>query len=210
MYFIKAPLILQYCYPAGLVWRLPLQVSAPAVYLTFDDGPHIEATPFILDQLAAYHAKATFFCIGKNVTAHPDIYARILQEGHLTGNHTQHHLNGWKTTTQDYVADVASAAASIDSKLFRPPYGRISNAQSCQLQAAGYRIFMWDILSADFDIHISPGQCLDNVLTRLQPGSIVVFHDSAKAWDRMHYALPRVLEFCKQKNWALEALPAIH
>lgn len=180
-----------------------------AVYLTFDDGPHQKATRFVLDTLARYEAKATFFCIGKNVLAHPQLYAELIANGHTVGNHTQNHMNGWKSKTTDYLTNVHMAAAYIDSRLFRPPYGRIKRKQANQLLNSdpAWKIYMWDVLSGDFDHEISPQQCLDNVLKHIAPGSIITFHDSEKAWERMSYALPHVLEYCKQKNWVLKALP---
>lgn len=181
----------------------------PAVYLTFDDGPHPIATPFALDQLKQYGAKATFFCIGKNVAFQPDLYARILSEGHTTGNHTADHMNGWKHSNRAYLSNIFTAGRHIQSKNFRPPYGRIKMSQARQLSRAKHpwRIFMWDILSGDFDQSLSPQQCLQNVIQYLEPGSIVVFHDSAKAFDRMRFALPEVLKFCQEKKWAAKALP---
>jgi peptidoglycan/xylan/chitin deacetylase (PgdA/CDA1 family) len=202
-YFIKTPGILKTLY-SSCIWNYP--PSKPVVYLTFDDGPHPTATPFVLDTLAQHEAKATFFCIGKNVVEHPEIYQRILMEGHAVGNHTHNHLNGWKTANKTYVENVEMAAKYIRSTLFRPPYGRISPFQIRALKKQ-YQIIMWDVLSGDFDTQLSPEACLEQVVFKLQPGSIVVFHDSAKAWDRMSHALPRVLEYCKRQGWRLEALP---
>lgn len=201
-YRVKIPWILKKIMPAKLIWNMP--ANEPCIYLTFDDGPHPTATPFVLQQLDEYDAKATFFCIGKNVTEHPEIYRDIISKGHTIGNHTQNHLNGWKTGKEAYLQNVAEASEHINSKLFRPPYGRITRAQTRELD---YDIYMWDVLSADFDTTISPQQCLDNVLNNICPGSIVVFHDSTKAWDRMSYALPHVLKHCRDNDWQLKALP---
>lgn len=197
-------------FPKELIWRMP-QAEKPTIYLTFDDGPHPTITPFVLEQLATYNAQATFFCIGKNVQNHPEVYERVIAAGHAVGNHTQNHLNGWKTDSQDYLDNIQEAANHIYSRIFRPPYGRIKLAQAKALygQQHSWRIYMWDILSADFDTSITGKECLNHVLKHIAPGSIIVFHDSEKAWDRMSYALPRVLQFCKQKNWAMEALPAL-
>ncbi len=183
--------------------------AKPSVYLTFDDGPHPEITPFVLHQLEQYDAKASFFCIGKNVDAHPDIYRTILEQGHTAGNHTFNHLNGWKTDTTTYIQNILEAAKHIESRIFRPPYGRIRPAQASMLANARppWKIYMWDVLSGDFDTRISPEQCLQNVVMHTRPGSIVVFHDSEKARERMVYALPRFLAFCKEKKWQLSALP---
>ena len=190
--------------PPG-AWNMT-PAEGPAVYLTFDDGPHPEATPFVLDQLSAYDAKGTFFCIGKNVLEYPEIYERILREGHRVGNHTHNHLNGWKTKTRAYVEDTCNAARCIDTDLFRPPYGRIRPAQARHIREAGYKLIYWSLLSGDFDKQISPGRCLENVAFHLRPGDIVVFHDSRKAWERLRYALPRVLELCKRQHWEARTL----
>ena len=183
--------------------------DAPAVYLTFDDGPHPIITRFVLQQLKQYDAKATFFCIGKNVVDHPDIYKQILEAQHTVGNHTHNHLNGWHTKTDAYITNVQQAAKHINSRLFRPPYGRIKRSQAGRLLQAHpqWYIYMWDVLSGDFDTSITPERCTENVLNNIQPGSIVVFHDSEKAWPRMQHALPAVLAYCKQQNWQLKALP---
>lgn len=182
----------------------------PAVYLTFDDGPHPTATPFVLEQLKQYNAKASFFCIGKNVEEHPGIYKEILEQGHTTGNHTYDHLNGWHTPKEKYINNIQKAERQIAGNLFRPPYGRITRGQINALtrRTKPFVIYMWDVLSADFDTTIIPEQCLENVLNNIEPGSIVVFHDSQKAWDRMSYALPKVLEHCRDKNWQIKSLPA--
>jgi len=201
-YFTKTPAFLKSLYKS-CIWNFSPDV--PTVYLTFDDGPHPKATPFVLEQLKKYNAKATFFCIGKNVVEHPEIYQQVLLDGHAVGNHTHNHLNGWKTGTDAYLTNIKEAAKYIRSNLFRPPYGRISPFQIKQLKDA-YKIIMWDILSADFDTSISGEDCLQNVVFKLQPGSIVVFHDSEKAWDRLNYALPRVLEHCARKGLRVEAI----
>ncbi|MBN9481943.1 MAG: polysaccharide deacetylase family protein [Bacteroidetes bacterium 43-93] len=206
-YIVKTPWWLRKLY-GNFIWKMP-PGDELAVYLTFDDGPHPTATPFVLDQLKKYHATATFFCIGKNVVQHPDIYKRTLNEGHTTGNHTYNHVNGWHTKTAGYYKNVRKAAAHIKSNLFRPPYGRIKRSQANILFRSNpdLHIYMWDVLSGDFDTELTAEACLDNVLNNLEPGSIVVFHDSDKAWPRMSYALPKVLEYCAGKNWAVRALP---
>lgn len=204
-YLTKTPGILKALYKS-CIWDL-----SPAnnnVYLTFDDGPHPEATPFILEQLKKYDAQGTFFCIGKNVVEHPDIYQQILEAGHSTGNHTHNHVNGWKTSTDKYIENILEAGKYISSPLFRPPYGRITPFQVKQLKRTvpGTKIIMWDVLSADFDQEIDGEACVQNVVFKMKPGSIVVFHDSTKAWDRMSYALPRVLEYCRKQGYNMAAI----
>lgn len=206
-YLIKTPFWLKWLYPSYR-WNMPQ--DGRRVYLTFDDGPHETATPFVLDELAKYNAKASFFCIGKNVDAHPRIYERILKEGHAIGNHTQTHRNGWKTRDADYLVDVKHAQERLDTPLFRPPYGRITRFQAAEVKkilGPSAQIIMWDVLSADFDEKISGEQCLENVLRHVRPGSIVVMHDSAKAWPRLSYAFPEMLKFFQSGGWVLDALP---
>jgi len=204
-YLIKTPWWLKKLYP-GLVWRMGEKEKV--LYLSFDDGPQAEATPFVLDELRKYSAKATFFCIGKNVQQQPVIYKRILLEGHRVGNHTHNHLNGWKTPDKDYLDNIREASRSIDSDLFRPPYGRIRLWQSKLLRAAPfhYRIIMWDVLSADFDREVSTRRCAQNVVRNARPGSIIVFHDSEKAFERLRGALPIVLEHFSGLGYRFESI----
>jgi peptidoglycan/xylan/chitin deacetylase (PgdA/CDA1 family) len=181
----------------------------PAVYLSFDDGPHPVATPLVLHQLAGRNAKATFFCIGKNVAAEPELFRQIQADGHSIGNHTYHHLNGWKTPRDQYLDDIRQAEAVIPGRIFRPPYGRLTGAEARRLrrEAQPWTVYMWSVLSGDFDSRLSPERCLANVLDNIRPGAIVVFHDSAKALERLRYALPFVLDFCQQKGWEMRGLP---
>lgn len=209
-YLSKIPGVVKKLYP-DCIWNLPK--NDPVIYLTFDDGPHPLATPFVLDLLRQFNASATFFCIGKNVAEHPDLYKRIIVEGHRTGNHTYNHLDGWKTPNKEYVRNVAQAARYIDSSLFRPPYGKISRFQIRLLtaienakQKAIYKIVMWDVISGDFDLSISAEKCKDNVIRNAGPGSIVVFHDSEKAFSRMEKALPEVLKFFTNRGFRFESL----
>ena len=206
-YFVKTPGWLKRIYDR-YIWNMPSDEKA--IYLTFDDGPHPAATPFVLKQLRQYNALATFFCIGKNVVSHRELYNQIINEGHATGNHTYNHLNGWKTANDAYMKDIALASAVIDSDLFRPPYGRITSFQAKNLKPVmrgkNPRVIMWDVLSADFDINCSPKQCLANVLFSVMPGSIVVFHDSEKAYPRLEYALPRILDHFSDKGYAFRSL----
>ncbi|MFN4006184.1 MAG: polysaccharide deacetylase family protein [Chitinophagaceae bacterium] len=203
MFIVTSPWWLRMWY-RNLLWQMP--ANGNTVYLTFDDGPHPEATPFVLSTLAAFNAKATFFCIGKNVTTHPDIYQQILEQGHTVGNHTQAHTNGFKTNTEKYVQGVIAAAQHINSSWFRPPYGRLTWAQANALRQMNYRIVMWSLLSGDFDTSIDGEQCYNYVQQHLQPGCIVVFHDSAKALPRLRWALPKVLKYIQAMGWQSAAL----
>ncbi len=206
MYFIKTPFWLRLIY-RSCIWRKSTEDSV--LYLSFDDGPHPEATPFVLEQLANFNAKASFFCIGKNVQLYPDIYNEIIAAGHVVGNHTQNHMNGWKNTTDHYISDIQEATKSIHSNLFRPPYGRISFAQIKALRSnpsLPQDIIMWDVLSGDFDTTINGEQCAQNVIQHTGPGSIIVFHDSAKAMDRLRVALPKVLSHFSELGYQFKAI----
>ncbi len=189
-----------------------------SVYISFDDGPIPEVTPWVLEQLEQYNAKATFFCIGDNIQKHPEIFRQIVKSGHSIGNHTQNHRNGWSTPKQEYIDNVRLCQETIDtalkglqtsnhtSLLFRPPYGKIKTSQSALLRAIGYKILMWDVLSVDYKTSVSKEKCLANVLENIEPGSIIVFHDSLKAFPRLEYALPKVLEFLKENNYSCKAI----
>ena len=187
-------------------WRGPTD-TAPTLYLTFDDGPIPEVTPWVLDQLAAYGAKATFFCVGANVQRHPALYARLLAEGHQTGNHTQHHLDGWRYSTAAYMADVARAAEGVASPLFRPPYGRLRWGQARALRRAGFQIVLWEALAGDFDPQLHAEDCWQRLKGRLRDGSIVVLHDSHKAWPRLEGILPQLLKHYQGLGYQFKALP---
>ena len=206
-YPVKTPWVFKKIYPDYL-WSIVTKEKE--LYLSFDDGPHPEATPFVLKYLKEYNALATFFCIGKNVVAHPEIYKQIIDEGHAVGNHTFSHLNGWKIKDEIYLRDVAEASKYIDSNLFRPCYGRITSFQAKNLKSVmkGKQptIVMWDILSGDFDTTVTPENCLANVVLKSVPGSIIVFHESDKAWPRLKYALPRVLKYFSEKGYVFKSL----
>ena len=193
-------------YP-GCTWKLPS--AEKVIYLSFDDGPHPQATPFVLAQLKKFNAKASFFCIGNNVLSYANIYEQILQEGHAVGNHTYDHLNGWKTATSNYIDNIKSASNLIESNLFRPPYGRISRAQLKEISSTKtlpQQIIMWDVLSGDFDLNLTGEQCARNVIKHATSGSIVVFHDSAKAWERLQVALPLVLAYFSDLGYGFEII----
>ena len=190
-------------------WQI--KTTEKKIYLTFDDGPDPEATAFVLDELKKYNAKGTFFCIGENVRENQELYLRILEEGHGTGNHTQRHPNGWKTGNEQYLEDVKEAAQWIDSDLFRPPYGRIRNTQFRRLaEAMGkdkVNVIMWSVLSAEFDISKNGEQCFGFVRRFTKPGSIVVFHDSAKAFPNLSVVLPKTLEYFAKLGYSFERIP---
>lgn len=191
-YFVKTLGWLKKIY-SSCIWQI--DTSEKIIYLSFDDGPHPHATSFVLEVLNKFNAKATFFCIGKNVAAHPEVFERILTEGHAVGNHTYNHLNGWKTTTALYMANITAAQQIINSNIFRPPYGKISVKQLKQLitKQPVLKVIMWTVLSGDFDENISSKKCLKNVIENAGNGSIVVFHDSEKAFEKLQFVLPEVL-----------------
>lgn len=211
MYYpVKTPWLFKKIY-SKYTWQI--ETPEPLLYLTFDDGPHPEVTPFVLDELKKYNAKATFFCIGKNVVQFPEIYKRILDEGHRTGNHTFNHLNGWSTPDDKYINDILKAKQFIDSSLFRPPYGKITRFQAKVLMTENksfqsmFRIVMWDVLSGDFDTTKTGDDCVMNVVPNVSNGSIITFHDSDKAWPRLSVALPVILKTLSEKNYLFDALP---
>jgi peptidoglycan-N-acetylglucosamine deacetylase len=222
-YMVKSPWWLKRLYPS-LVWDMPGEEKV--IYLSFDDGPHPEATAFALEQLARFNAKATFFCIGQNVLDYENLYWKIQNEGHAIGNHSFSHPNGWKTKDKIFIADVLKASQHINSRLFRPPYGKITRFQiktltqpiaaampaddaepdTPQVEIPRFNIIMWDVVSGDFDTNITPKKCLRNVIEYTRKGSIVVFHDSEKAFHRMQYALPRTLQYFSEKGYRFESI----
>ena len=176
------------------------------VFLSFDDGPTPEVTDWVLDKLDQYNAKATFFCIGRNVEHYPDIYRRIIEAGHSVGNHTYSHLKGWGSSNRHYFEDIELAGNLIHSDLFRPPYGRIRPAQVSQI-VKHYRIIMWDVLSIDYNRKVPCQQVIHNVIDNVHSGSIVVFHDSVKARKNLYYALPRVLDHLQEQGYEMVSIP---
>ena len=213
LYTIKTPRIIEDFF-SNYTWRF--SSDKKEIYLTFDDGPTPEITNFVLNELDKYNAKATFFCIGKNIENHPEIYSKICANGHSIGNHTQNHLNGWKVSKKRYLQNVLDVEktlqlcnfATLKLNLFRPPYGKIKSSQAKELQKLGYKIIMWDVLSADFDVSISKEQCLQNVLQNTKNGSIIVFHDSVKASEKLRFVLPKVLEMFSKKGFVFKAITA--
>jgi peptidoglycan/xylan/chitin deacetylase (PgdA/CDA1 family) len=176
------------------------------VFLTFDDGPTPDVTNWVLERLKEHNAKATFFCLGRNVDHNPDIYNQILSDGHSAGNHTYSHLKGWGTRNQQYFDDIELAHTLIDSELYRPPYGRILSAQTTEI-LKNYKIIMWDVLSYDYNRRVSGDVIVQNVTRNVRSGSIIVFHDSAKARKNLYHALPGVLEFLSKEGYEMLAIP---
>ena len=205
-YLVKSPWLLKKFYP-GCVWNIA--TNEKILYLTFDDGPQPEATSFVLEQLSKFNARATFFCLGKNVKSNFLLYQQIIDGGHRAGNHTFNHLNGWKTNDKDYIGDIARASQIIDSDIFRPPYGRITKFQLKAI--AGERLhlkaIMWDVLSGDFDPSITGENCYLNVINNAKKGSIIVFHDSLKALPALRYVLPRILKYYADEGFSFDPLP---
>ena len=194
----------------NLVWDIPN--SENKIYLTFDDGPIPEVTEWVLDLLKSEDIKATFFCIGDNIKKYPEVYKRILSEGHQTGNHHFNHLNGWKTETKSYLGNFKLCETehlklnTEHSFLFRPPYGKIKPSQSKAIRQLGYKIIMWDVLSYDFDPTISVEKCLENVISNTEQGSIIVFHDSLKAEKNLKYALPKAIQILKNRGFVFDVI----
>ena len=207
----RVPFFLPWLYP-NLVWKIP--TSEKELFLTFDDGPIPGVTDFVLQTLKKYSCKATFFCIGDNVHKHPDVFRKIVEDGHRIGNHTFNHVKGWSTPLPKYIENVkqcddefrSSKLEARGSKLFRPPYGRITRKQIKALSE--YKIIMWDVLTIDYNKNVSPESCLKNSIKATRPGSIIVFHDSLKAERNMMYALPRYIEYFHKLGYVFKVLPS--
>lgn len=212
MYFVRPNLLMRKLYSSA-IWRVPTKEKK--IFLTFDDGPIPEVTPWVLSLLKEYKAKATFFCVGANIEKHPEIFRQLISEGYSIGNHTYNHLNGWKTRTREYLENVEQCKSVINSEfrihnlelklLFRPPYGKMKRAQFSILNSE-FSIIMWDVLSGDFDQTISAEKCLNNVLTKTREGSIVVFHDSLKAKNNLFFVLPKFLEHFSKEGFEFPCL----
>jgi peptidoglycan-N-acetylglucosamine deacetylase len=204
-YLVKTPKWLQWLFP-NYTWKK--HTKEKEIYLTFDDGPHPVHTIFVLDELKKINAKATFFCIGKNVELYPEVYQKIIAEGHTVANHTQNHVKGRRTNNIAYMDNVLKASNNINSKLFRPPYGSLKDSQAKLLLSCtpAYEIVMWTVLSADFDHKITKEKCLKNVMENTTNGSIILFHDSDKAAEKMCYALPLFLEKFNNDGFEFKAL----
>ena len=200
---VKTPLAVKKMFPS-YIWDIT--GSDNIIYLTFDDGPTPEVTQWTLDILNQYNAKATFFCIGNNVKKHPEIFQQIINENHAVGNHTFNHKKGWKTKTSAYIDDVIKASQYINSNLFRPPYGKIKPKQAKKLIQQDYHIIMWDVISIDWSNSITKEKCYENVIENTNSGSIVVFHDSKKAFKNMKYTLPKVLKHFSKLGYKFNSI----
>jgi peptidoglycan/xylan/chitin deacetylase (PgdA/CDA1 family) len=188
------------------LWQIKIP-RQKTVYLTFDDGPIPEVTPWVLDVLDRYKVKATFFCVGDNVRKHPDVYRQLLDRGHKTGNHTFNHVQGWNNKTSFLLDNTAKADALIGSSLFRPPHGHMRVPQNRAIQKAGYSVVMWDVVTRDYSRFMKPQQVLQNVKKYTRDGSIIVFHDSLKAEKNMKYALPRAIEWLQEQGYTFALIP---
>lgn len=203
MFFSYPPKFLQELYPS-LSWKKECG-EKKVVYLTFDDGPTEGVTELALDLLKKYNAKATFFCVGRNVENSPKLFQRILEENHKVGNHTFSHLNGWKVSSMDYLNDIEKCNEIFKSDLFRPPYGKMKSAQ-IKILRNKYKIVMWSVLTRDYDTNVSKELCLEIALKKIKPGNIFVFHDSIKAKDKMLYALEGLLKKLSEEGWECATL----
>jgi len=210
--WVKTNALIKWIFPR-YVWDIPNKEKK--IYLTFDDGPIPEITDWVLETLKYYEIKATFFCIGDNIRKNPEVFKKIISEGHSIGNHTFNHLKGWNFSTEEYIENTIlcekiitekSEILHLKSKIFRPPYGKIKLSQSRRLRKMGYKIIMWDVLSVDFNATISEEKCLQNVIENTTEGSVIVFHDSVKAFKNLKYALPKAIEYLKDKGFIFEKI----
>ncbi|TAE01268.1 MAG: polysaccharide deacetylase family protein [Bacteroidetes bacterium] len=212
MYFHYTSWIFRKLFPM-FIWKK--EVTEKIIYLTFDDGPIPEVTEFVLDELKKYEAKATFFCVGDNIGKYPDIFEKLILQGHSIGNHTFNHYNGWKTKKEKYLKNIQKCQQIIDSqaktkaktekKLFRPPYGKIKLSLMCDLKK-DYNIVMWHVLSGDFDPSLDKKTCLQKTIQHSTNGSVVVFHDSLKAEQNLRYVLPKYLKHFADLGYRFESL----
>ncbi len=200
--FVKTPAIVSQLIKKVL-WKMP--APEKKLFLSFDDGPIPGNTLWILNTLAKYNAKATFFCVGHNVKKYPELYQKLGESGHTVGNHTFNHLNAWKTNNQDYLQNIDFASELINSNLFRPPYGKM-NVSLYKEISKQYQIVMWDVLSRDFDAGISSEKCYNNVINHAKNGSIIVFHDNYKASTHMQYTLPKILDYFSKQGYSFDSI----
>jgi peptidoglycan-N-acetylglucosamine deacetylase len=205
MYLHKTPTWLRRVFP-NIIWQM--ESSTKEVYLTFDDGPIPEVTPWVLTQLAQHNAKATFFMVGENILKNKELFSVVVDSHHKVANHTYNHLNGWQTMNQDYLDNIMQAEAMIgvdSTKLFRPPHGKLRWSQYANI-IKSYKIVMWDVLSGDFDSRLSNEKCLTKSIDGTQPGTIIVFHDSVKSFEKLKYVLPRYLEHFSGLGYTFQTL----
>lgn len=202
MRLVKTPFILKKLFP-NVIWSK--SDIEKTVYLTFDDGPTPKITEWVLNELNKHHAKATFFCLGKNVIKHPEILQKIIEYGHKVGNHTFNHSNAWKVSNADFLKDVEACKKVLKTDLFRPPYGKIT-PQLINTLNKDFKIVLWNVLSYDFDKNITPTQCYKFVTQNIENGSIIVFHDSKKAFKNLEVVLPKVLNFLKENGYKMSGL----
>lgn len=203
MYLHHPPQWLRGLFPQ-ITWKLP--TDEKIIYLSFDDGPEPTVTPKVLKLLNDYNAKGSFFCIGENALREKNLLEEIRQEGHVIGNHSFSHLNGWKTNTRDYLADVEKCRQILGGRLFRPPYGKITPRQ-LQALVPSYKVIMWDLLSGDFDLHLKKEKCLEILIKYTKKGSISVLHDSIKASEKLMYVLPQILDHYSSQGFKFKAIP---
>lgn len=202
----QTPRLLKWLYPS-LLWRVPAQEKV--IYLTFDDGPVPNVTDFVLDTLEKYNAKAVFFCVGENIVKYPKIHKRVVEQGHKVGNHTFNHLKGWNVSNETYFDNIDKCEKVLlenPSALFRPPYGRITLSQIRKLKPQ-YKIVMWDVLTADYNQSLSNESCLTGSIRATRPGSVVVFHDQPKTYEKIQYVLPKYLEHFSKLGYKFELIP---
>ncbi|WP_315350721.1 polysaccharide deacetylase family protein [Hoylesella saccharolytica] len=198
---IEQPAIfLRWLYPKAL-WRM--NQHEHSIYLTFDDGPIPQSTPFILETLAHYNVRATFFMVGQNVEKHPELYQQIVEAGHCVGNHTYNHISGFKHSIHRYTDNTNRADKLIHSNLFRPPHGWMRWSQYAWLSRK-YKVVMWDVVTRDYSKWMTAEDVLDNVKRYVRNGSIITFHDSLKSIDKLHFALPKALEWLKEQGYTFK------
>ena len=204
MFIEQPPLLYRLLFPEA-IWRVKFR-RKPTVFLTFDDGPIPEVTPWVLDLLDSKGIKATFFMVGDNVRRNPELLHEVLRRGHSVGNHTMHHLQGMKVPSPRYLRDISQAAALIDSRLYRPPHG-IMRCGQARVIRHHYDIIMYDVVTRDYSRKLTPQQVIDNVRRYTRNGSIIVFHDSLKAERNLRQALPASIDWLLAQGYAFEALP---
>lgn len=210
MFLHKSPWILKKLYSSALQWNV--ENTQKELYLTFDDGPIPELTPWVLELLEQFNVKATFFHVGENIKKHPDLFQLTIEKGHKVGNHTYNHFDGWKHDTVNYLNNFSACENILkeqgySTNLFRPPYGKIRREQAQIIKDQGYNIWMWDVLTGDFSKQISPAVCLQKSIKYTRSGSVIVFHENVKATSNIQYALPKYLEHCLHKGYQFKVLP---